>query len=67
MWIPVTGNVLQASLAFKLRTAFSSDDESACAVLPQFVVCQKSSWEFLDKQTPHGSVLLPSRCLGSEN
>lgn len=49
MWVPVTGNVLQASPAFKFLTAFSSDDESTCAVLPQFVVCYKGSWQFLDK------------------
>lgn len=31
------GNVLQASPVFKSLTAFSSDDESACAELPQLL------------------------------
>lgn len=37
MWIPVTGKVLQASPTFKSLAAFSSEDESACAVLPQLL------------------------------
>lgn len=60
MWIPMTGNVLQASPAFKFLT-------SSHLMMEVSVLRYHSSWQFLSKQPPHGSVLLSSRSLCSEN